>query len=321
MEDRDAREIFEAAGDQVEVGADAADAGIRIHPGQDRIGERPLAVGAGARPSVGAAAGAADRFAGVSHRRAASAQRRDGRDQLRASSVSRRASSSISRRAIQAQDGATGDGIVRAPSGRRQSSRPRIAILPFIADPAPSPGPSLTRRMSGAASQRPSVGGVPEAARRGSPIVGIGGVAGGAPMTAARSGPASHRHRRAHRGAAAEQPLEAHHADELRADLRPQHDQQRAREDQQAALAGGAQPLAAVRRDHGVVGAAVDAQAGAPPQQPHRLGARERRDVVDVLLALTTVTHLLVAGHRVPRDLARDRDLDAGRGRRGRPFR
>ena len=61
---------------------------------------------------------------------------------------------------------------------------------------------------------------------------------------------------------------------------------------------------------HGVVGAAVDAQAGARPQQPHRLGARERRDVVDVLLALTAVADLLVAGHRIPRDLAGDRDLD-----------
>ena len=46
------------------------------------------------------------------------------------------------------------------------------------------------------------------------------------------------------------------------------------------------------------------------PQQLHRLGARERGHVVDVLLALTAVTDLLVAGHPIPRDLTRDRDLD-----------
>ena len=74
-------------------------------------------------------------------------------------------------------------------------------------------------------------------------------------------------------------------------------------------LARRPQPLAAVRREHGVVGAAVDAQAGARAHQPHRLGARQRRDVVDVLPALTTVAHLFVTRHRVPWHLARDRDL------------
>ena len=238
MEDRDAREILEAAGHQIEVGADAADARVRIHAGQDRIGERPLPRPGGAGPVAGArrAASGADEHA------AASAQRRDRRAQRQASTFRAGASSSISRRAIQAQDGATGDGIVRAP---------RASVLE-----AANRDLALHRRLRGAVGIVPDAV-LPERSRSDASAV-LGGGGAARPSSASAAGASRHDGMTGGSGAtwpgtgtgapivapAAEQALEPHHADELRADLRPQHDQQRAREDQQPASCA---PRAAAR--------------------------------------------------------------------------